>query len=270
MTPSSEPTGPIIQRVTNAMAGWNQLLAELDREEENFEHVRRRTRDVFFSVLEALKEVETHGDGNDEAAAAARLFNAVVRDLYVFEPAADDAARLSSPKSADQQRQRLGRVELSDLLCDGVARMFDGQARERQAAAVAVEAADEFIPFQTFLKGAVKGQALSPAALAKRLASIDWWYAKWTAQRLKIAVVAKTRDLCLYVWEGDQATLALSTALDGREVRAGQGKEFSMATIKNGSAITKLPQRIDVGAFAIQIRDADGKRWSDLFARTNA
>ena len=261
MTPSSEPTGPIIRRVTNAMAAWNQLLADIDREEENFEHVRRQARDVFFSVLEALKEVETHGDGDDEAAAA-RLFNAVVRELYVFEPVADDAA--------DQQRLRTGRFELSDLLCDGVARMFDGQARERQLAAVALDTPEEFIPFQTFLKNAVRGQALSPAALAKRLASIDWWYAKWTAQRLKIAVVAKTRDLCLYVWEGDQTTLALSTALDGREVRTGQGKDFSAATIKNGSAITKLPQRIDVGTFAVQIRDADGKGWSDLFARINA
>src|SRR5689334_18770319 len=104
-TPNSEPTGPVTHRVTNAMAAWNQLLANLDREEENFEHVRRQARDVFFSVLEALKEVETHGDGEDEAAAA-RLFNAVVRDLYVFEPVADDAA--------DQHRQRGGRFELSD------------------------------------------------------------------------------------------------------------------------------------------------------------
>jgi hypothetical protein len=261
MTPSSEPTDPITQRVTNAMAAWNQLLADIDREEENFEHVRRQTRDVFFSVLEALNEVETHGDDKDEAAAA-QLFNAVVRDLYVFEPVADDAA--------SQQRHHHNRFDLADLLCDGVAKMFDGQPRRRQPAAAAVEASEEFIPFQTFLKNAVTGQALSPAALAKRLATIDWWYAKWTAQRLKIAVVAKTRDLCLYVWEGDQATLALSTALDGREVRAGQGKEFSAATIKNGSAITKLPQRIEVGTFAVQIRDAAGKGWNDLFARVTA
>src|SRR6266581_3201742 len=129
MTPSSEPTGPITQRVTNAMAAWNQLLAEIDREEENFEHVRRQTRDVFFSVLEALKEVETHGDDKDEAAAA-QLFNAVVRDLYVFEPVADDAA--------GHGREDASRFQLSDLLCDGIAKMFDGQARERQPGAVAV------------------------------------------------------------------------------------------------------------------------------------
>jgi len=57
--------------VTAIGAGMNSsaMLADLDREEANLEHVRRQAQDVFFSVLEALVLIEERGATADAPAA---------------------------------------------------------------------------------------------------------------------------------------------------------------------------------------------------------
>ena len=104
----SPATTAVSAFVESATAGWHGLMNSLDREEENLQHVRRETRDVFFYVLDALILAEEAG-GPDVERAAQQLFNAVVADLYAFEPMADVAAEL---------QPRGGRAEyrLSDLL----------------------------------------------------------------------------------------------------------------------------------------------------------
>ena len=48
--------------VERTSRGWKGLIKALDREDENFEHVRRETADVFFCVVEALVAAEGVGD----------------------------------------------------------------------------------------------------------------------------------------------------------------------------------------------------------------
>jgi hypothetical protein len=247
--PHDEVTGYI----DAALQAWNGLLADLDREEENFEHVRRTTRDVFFSVLEALTLAEDTG-GDAEEAAAKRLFNAVANELYAFEPMADVAAEL--------ERRGQGDMTLSDLLCVGVARMFDGHPRVHEAATTDAVEVDDFVSVASILGDA----PLTPAKLAKRLARVEWWYVKWAAQRLQVSVMEKTRDLIAYVWSGDAATLAMSKEMDGWEIRAGSGRDLATATIKGGTATIKLPARVETRGFVMQVK-APGAEWSDVFAR---
>jgi len=249
--------------VESATAGWTGLMNSLDREEENFEHVRRETRDVFFSVLDALILAEEAG-GPDAGRAAQSLFNAVVADLYAFEPMADVAAEL----------QPRGQVEyrLSDLLCTGVARMFDGQPRPRvrpQDDRVEIsEPVEEFVPLTVWLqRGALADprQPLTLATLAKRLAEVPAWYVKWSAQQLRVAVNAAARELTVQVIEG----AAASRALDGWQIRT--ATTAKPATIKVGAATIPLPDKLDPSKLLLQIREPSANaEWTDVFARLGA
>jgi hypothetical protein len=233
------------QMIAVATREWNHLIAELDRAEENLEHVRRETVDVFFRVLETLIAAEGLGDAAARKGAAA-LFNAVVREIYVFEPMADVAAELERPLGE-------GGTRLSDLFCTGVSRLFDGQVAVRTAREQRPVA--EFVGAGEVLRGA---GVLTPAKLGERLAG--WWYVKWAAQRLKLAVAG--RELRVSVWEEERS----STGLDGWEVRFGGAKGFLSGTIRAGAAVLKLPERVDAGGATVQVREAGGE-WAEVFAR---
>jgi hypothetical protein len=257
-------TTTVAHFVESATTRWNDLMNSLDREEENFEHVRRETRDVFFYVLDALILAEEAG-GPDAARAAQQLFNAVVADLYAFEPMADVAAEL-------QPRGRAAEYRLSDLLCTGVAGLFEDQVRPRalsQDNRVEVsEPVEEFVPLSVWLqRGDVSDarQPLTLATLAKRLAEVPAWYVKWSAQQLRVAVNAAARELTVHVIEG----AAPSRALDAWQVRTGTtGKPVA---IKGGVAAISLPDKLDASKFVLQIREpSSGAEWTDVFARVGA
>jgi hypothetical protein len=250
------PAALIPRQIEHALAEWNQLLADLDSGEENFEHVRRQARDVFFLILESLIVAEDSG-GADEELLAQGLFNAVATDLYAFESMADVAAEL--------QRRGHDKAELSDLFCSAVAGLFDGEVRLRPK----VDAeAEEFIPISAVIRGKSQAKSLTPAALEKRLASIPWWYIKWSAQRLTMAIVAKTTDLHIYVWNGENpAKLAASHDLNGWQIRIGHGTDVTSSTISDGTVTLKLPKRIDPANFVLQIKDPANTEWMELFGR---
>jgi hypothetical protein len=248
-----------------ATAGWNGLMNMLDLEEENFEHVRRETRDVFFSVLDALLLAEEAG-GPDAESAAQGLFNTIVGDLYAFEPMADVAA--------DVQRQAHGAFRLSDLLCTGVARMFDAQPRERvrvtndDDAVVRVdEPVEEFLPLSVWLQRSQDAARLTLAALAKRLAEVPAWYVKWSPQQLRLSLNAATREFRVQVIEADGGS---RSALDGWQIRTGTETKDKPVTLKAGVATLTLPEKPDATRLVLQVRDPSNKEWSDVFARVGA
>lgn len=236
----------------HAIGCWNHLIGELDREERNLEHVRRQSRDVFFSVLEALVLIEERGNGN-HGPVAQRLFNAVINDLYAFEPMADVAAELWG--------QGYGR--LSDLLCAGVAGLFEGRVRE--ARVEEAEEVQEFVTIDTFLRRSA-GKALSPAQLAEALAGVASWYVKWAAQVVRLAVAGP--ELRLTTWEGAQEVA--SRAFDGWEVRLGHARYVQVAKFAGGQASLKLPEQIDPARLVIQVKGPGQEEWADLFARVRA
>lgn len=253
------PVEMIPQQIEFAASAWHQLISDIDREEPNLEHVRRQTPDVFFSVLEALILAEEAGD--DRALAPARdLFNTIANDLYVFEPLADVAAEL--------ERHGVAEKQLSDLLCTGIAALFDGQVVARPAAAVA-EPVENFRPFAELLRtGAPTSQPMTPTQLAQQLRKVGFWYVQWAAQRLQLGVFPKTRDLIVYVWEGQEAAIAKSTGLDGWEVRIGQGRDVTLATIRDGMAAVKFPKKIDPAQFVLEVRNPSaGEGWSQPFGK---
>jgi hypothetical protein len=261
--PAAAGTTTVAHFVESATTRWNDLMNSLDREEENLQHVRRETRDVFFYVLDALILAEEAG-GPDVERAAQELFNAVVADLYAFEPMADVAAEL-------QPRGR-GDYRLSDLLCTGVAGLFESQVRPRvrqQEDRVEVsEPVEEFVPLTVWLqRGDVPDarQPLTLATLAKRLAEVPAWYVKWSAQQLRVAVNAAARELTVQVIEG----AAPSRALDGWQLRT--GTTAKPVTIKAAVATISLPDKVDPSKFLLQIREpASGAEWTDVFARVGA
>ena len=250
------PAELIPSQIERAIRAWHQLLADLDAPEANFEHVRHKIRDVFFSVLEAFILIEDAGGGEEETLAQ-ELFNSVVNDLYAFESMADVAAEL--------QRWGGAETELSDLFCAGVAGLFGGEVRIRPRVEAEVE---EFIAMSAVVRGSTAAKALTLAALEKRLASIPWWYVKWATQRLTLAVIPKVGQLYAYVWNGeDPAMLANSKDLDGWQLRLGQGKDIVSATIQDATAALKLPKHIDAASFVVQIKDPAGSEWVELFGR---
>jgi hypothetical protein len=237
----------------HAMGCWNHLISDLDREEANLEHVRRQSRDVFFSVLEALVLIEERGNG-DHGPAAQRLFNAVINDLYAFEPVADVAAELWGGQ---------GYGRLSDLLCAGVAGLFEGRVPE-----VRVEEPDpveEFVTVDAFLLRSA-GRALSPTQLAEALAGVASWYVKWAAQVVRLAVAGP--ELRLTTWEGAQDLT--SRAFDGWQVRLGHARYVQVAKFAGGLATLKLPEQIDPARLVIQVKGPGQEEWGDLFARVGA
>jgi hypothetical protein len=252
--------------VESATRSFEALLADLDREEPNLQHVRRQTRDVFFNVLEALILVEESSGGTGAGALAplaADLFNRVIQDVYVFEPAADLAAEL--------ERWGQGRTELSDLFCTAVTRLFDGRPRSRrpvhQPDLVEVE---EFLPVADFLLQTGPAVSLTPAAFADRLAKHPTWYAKWIPQRFRLTVVPRTRELRLAVVETDAAGKETpSRALDGYDFRLGHPPtDLQTTQLKAGVAALKLPDRIDPARLVLQIKERAAPDWTDLFTRT--
>lgn len=263
-TSPAHTTAAVTAYVESAAAGWSGLMNTLDREEANFEHVRRETRDVFFSVLDALLLAEEAG-GADAESAAQSLFNTIVNDLYAFEPMADVAAEL--------QRRGSGEFRLSDLLCTGVAGLFDGQVRERTPATAddglrVDEGVEEFLPLSVWLqRGPDAARPLTLPALAKRLAEIPVWYVKWSTQKLRLSLNAATRELRVQV-VGDGATP--SAAMDGWQIRTGTTAKDKPATLKAGLATFTIPEKLDASKLMLQVRDAAGGDWTDVFARVGA
>jgi hypothetical protein len=249
----SLPLDGIGQLADHATRNWNHLLNDLDREEANLEHVQRQARDVFFSVLEALVLIEERGD-SEQTANAAQLFNTVIHDLYVFEELADVAAGLT--------QQSNGPMRLSDLFCTGIAQLFDGQV---QPLAQEVEAQDDFVAIDAFLRESAGGKLLSPAALSERLGEVAWWYVKWAAQRIKMTVAARSAELRIAVWNGVDAVP--SGGFDGWQVRMGHGRDVQATVIRAGTAVLKLPEQVDPGRFTVQLKDPAQQEWSELFAR---
>jgi len=256
------PTEHIPDQIEKATHAWNELLADLDSTNENFDELGEKTKEVFFGVLEALILAEDVG-GDEETLLAQQLFNATVHDLYVFESMADVAAELERTNKGDGSH--ISSVELSDLFCAGIVGLFEGEVRVRARVEAEVE---EFVPISEVVRKGVAGKPLTLAALEKRLAGIPFWFVKWAAQRLTLAVVAKSGDLHVYVWNGDNpAALALSQDLNGWQIRVCNGTEKVLATIDDANARFKLPKRIDGGTFTIQIKDAGGGDWIELFGR---
>ncbi len=251
------PAAQIPDQIERATHNFQQLLSDLDSTDDNHDRIRSQIRNCFFEILEAFVLAED-ASGDEETALAQTLFNTIVNDLYVFESMADVAAELKGDGSHFQ-------TEVSHLFCIAVASLFDGQVRPRPV----VEAqAEEFISISDVVRGKGSGKPLTPGTLQNRLARIPFWYVKWVAQRLTLAVVARTADLHVYVWNGeDPASLALSQDLNGWQVRMGKGKDSVAVTIANATAALKLPKRIDASNFTIQIKDPTAPDWVELFGR---
>jgi hypothetical protein len=238
--PRSTPSPATIATLADhAVQSWIRLLADLDRESANLDPIPSQIEDVFFAVLEALILIEEAGK-DEHQVAAQRLFNSIVHDLYVFEPLADLAAELRRPGPSPTQ--------LSDLLCTGIAGLFDGQPRFRSQP---VEAIEEFVPLDVFLR-------------KSSLAGATWWYVKWAAQRIKMTFAPASRELQLEVCEGESAGPSL--ALDGWQVRLGHPRQFSTATLTGGVAVLQLPP--NSGHF--QIKSPGGSEWMDLFTQLSS
>jgi hypothetical protein len=251
------PAAQIPDHVERATKDFEQLLRDLDLASDNHEPIHPRARDCFFDILEALVLAEDSG-GDVETGLAENLFNTIINDLYVFESMADVAAELKGDGNHFQ-------TELSDLFCTAIASLYDGQVRPRPQAEAQAE---EFISISAFVREKSPAKPLTPETLQNRLARIPFWYVQWVAQRLTLAVVARSGDLHVQVWNGDDpASLALSQDLNGWQIRMGDGKNAVAATIGNGTAALKLPQRIDAAKFTIQIKDPAAQDWIELFGR---
>jgi hypothetical protein len=235
--PHSTPTDAIPAFADHALQSWNHLLADLDRETANLEQINRQSEDVFFSILEALTLIEAASQPAHESIAQ-KLFNSVIHDLYVFEPFADLAAELMPAGR--------GPTQLSDLFCSGIAGLFDGQPRFRQAAAI--EPVEEFVPLETLLQQST-------------LAGTTLWYVKWAAQRIKMTFTPSSRELQLEVHEGESS--ALSLALDGWQVRLGQARRFVTTTLAGGTAALQFPPNAQL----FQIKSPSASEWTDLFTQ---
>jgi hypothetical protein len=231
------PSAAIPAFADRALQSWNHLLADLDRETANLEQINRQSEEVFFSILGALALIEEAGQAAHESIAQ-KLFNSVIHDLYVFEPFADLAAELMPAGR--------GPTQLSDLFCTGISGLFDGQSRFRQAAAI--EPVEEFVPLETLLQQST-------------LARTTWWYVKWAAQRIKMTFTPPSRELQLEVHEGEST--ALSLALDGWQVRLGQARSFTTATLTAGAAALQLPPKTQL----FQIKSPSNSEWTDLFTQ---
>ena len=155
-----------------------------------------------------------------------------------------------------------------DLLCTAVSRLVDGRAPVRQETPEDVE---EFVPVREFLLRPAAAPFLTLVDFAHRLGQNPWWYLKWAAQRVRVSVVAKTRELRLEIFEAEQPQVAAaSRALDGWEFRCGHARDAQTATIKNGVASLRLPDRIDPAQFILQVTGLNPREWVDLHARVDA
>jgi hypothetical protein len=267
---SPAPTSLICSQIKNATRAFEQFLSDLDSTQTDQHHIREQARDVFFEILEALILAEDAA-GDEETLLAQKLFNATINDLYVFESMADVAAEqkgvishFQSPHSS-KDNPPASPIELSHLFCAAIAGLYDGQIRTRPQPQ---PQAEEFIPLSAVIRSRSSSKALTPTALAKRLARIPFWYVKWAAQRLTLAIIPKSTDLHVYVWNGeDPAALALSQDLNGWQLRVCHNKDISAATIANATALLKLPRQIDAASFTVQIKDPNAADWVELFGR---
>lgn len=246
--------------LSHARERWENFLNELDREEENFESVREVCADVFFTLLEAFTCAE--GLGSDEDRAAARgLFNQVISQAGLFEPMAEMARQLAQPHGA---------MQLSGLLCAGVVALTqDEEIEEAEEPQLQEREAESFVAIGTLVRKIGRTKALSLEALAQFVARSRWWYIKWCAQRVRLEVVVKSAQLRLEVYEGEgrQGREAVSKALDGWSVRVTGGAAPGSCVIANGMATMKLGPTIDPAKFSLQIKEASGREWQELFGR---
>jgi hypothetical protein len=248
----------------DARQAWQNLLADLDKPEDNADSVRRQARDLFFTVHEALILVEEAAGGlaggqNDNQAAAQQLFNAVISDIYVFEPLAQTAAQM--------QRWGTGKARLSDLLCKAVAGLYGDEIRQTvDLVEPREEQVPEFAPIERFVRnGAATNQRITLDQFAQRLAASPWWYVKWAAQRLKLAVLPAARELRIEICDPESTTP--SRGLDGWDVRLTHTRQPTTATIQNGAATLKLPPQLDPSSLTLQLRDPAARDWVDLYGR---
>jgi hypothetical protein len=256
------PADQIPDQIERATQNFQQLLANLDNTDDNYDPIRSQARNCFFEILEAFILAED-ASGDEETELAKTLFNTIVNDLYVFESMADVAAELKGAELKGDGSHF--QTELPDLFCAAVAGLYDGQVRPRPQAEADAE---EFVSISEVVRGKSSAKPLTPGTLQNRLARIPFWYVKWVAQRLTLSVVARSADLHVYVWNGeDPASLALSQDLNGWQIRMGEGKDAALATIANATAALKLPKRIDGANFTIQIKDPTAQDWVELFGR---
>jgi hypothetical protein len=254
--------------LNDARQAWQNLLADLDKPEDNAESVRHQTREVFFTVLEALILTEEAGGAaggsqKQNQAAAEQLFNTVISDIYVFEPLADLAAKM--------QRWGTGQTRLSDLLCTAVAGLYGGEIRQTVDR---VESQEDqvpvFAPIERFVRDdAAPNQRLTLDQFAQRLAASPWWYVKWAAQRLKLSILPATRELRVEIFDPAETTprTAPSRGLDGWDIRLTHARQPATATIQNGSATLKLPPQLDPASLTLQLRDPAAREWVELYGR---
>jgi hypothetical protein len=113
-------------------------------------------------------------------------------------------------------------------------------------------------------RGQDAARTLTLAALAKRLAEIPAWYVKWSTQKLRLSLNAATRELRVQVI-GDAAG-----AMDGWQIRTGTTTKDKPSTLKAGLAAISLPEKLDASKLVLQVRDASGGEWTDVFARVGA
>jgi hypothetical protein len=223
--------------------------------------VGEQIHDVFFEVVEALILAEEAGGTGANQTAAQQLFNSVIGDVYVFEPLADVAAQL--------RRWGKGQTRLSDLLCAAVAGLYGGEARRAvEVIEAEPEEAAQFAPIERFVRGAAGADRLTLEQFAHRLAGSPWWYVKWAAQRVRMSVVPKTRELRLEVFDSDDTgEPGRSRGLDGWEVRLTHAGRHASTRVENATAVLKLPEQVDARSFGLQVRDAAGREWVELFGR---
>ena len=166
---------------------------------------------------------------------------------------------------------------LAALLCIGVHCMaftyFIVTAKWVRHAVEVIEAEPEevaqFAPIERFVRDAAAGgERLTLEQFAHRLAASPWWYVKWAAQRVRMSVAPKTRELRLEVFDSDDTgEPGRSRGLDGWEVRLTHAGRQANARVENAAAVLKLPEHVDARSFGLQVRDSAGREWVELFGR---
>jgi hypothetical protein len=248
--------------LNDARLAWQNLLADLDKPEDNAQSVREQAKEVFFQIHEALiLAEEAGGSQRGSEAAAQQLFNTVLPDLYVFEPVADLAAQM--------EHWGTGTTRLSDLLCTAVARLYGGEIRQTvDLVEPREEHVPEFAPVERFVRGQAPNERLTLDQFAQRLAASPWWYVKWAAQRLKLSVLPKTRELRIEIFDPESESRPTpSKGLDGWDIRLTHARQPTTATIQNATATIKLPPQIDPASFTLHLREPAAREWVELYGR---
>jgi hypothetical protein len=217
--------------------------------------------DLFYTVLDGLIVAEQLG-GDELAKSAAVLFNKAVAQIDQFEPAAGVAEQMIDRSIAVSA--------LSHLFCATVQRLGEPDALLDLEEPDLVEEGARYLTLSELLAQTKPNQAIYAGELAKAISPNTWWYVKWAAQRLRVAVETRPASILrVDVFEG--AAEKSSKGMDGWEIQFAIGNSpIASGKISGGVARLNLPARQDLRAATLKVRAPQGVDWSELHAGIEA